>query len=339
MRNIALSICIPTYNFGEFIGETIESILPQLMEDMEVLVVDGASTDNTADIVQRYQRMCPSLRYIRLEKRGGIDLDMAKAVELSRGDYCWLFSADDIMAKGAVEKVLNNIRKGADVYILGFTRCTLNLVPISPHPILEHIEDADYELNDPGDRRRLFSLAQTTAAFCSFMSSLVVNRKRWEAKGIDEDFVGSCWAHVARLLHMIPEGLKVRYLAGEYLLNRGGNDSFLEKGLVHRIGIAIDGFHRIAEIFFGRESIEAYHIRRVLKNEYSLRYLLYAKLVATEKGGTNDRTRLDTLVEKLFIDRRPSDNVRLALYRLAPVPALRVAAAFSRRFRAARPAE
>src|ERR1700722_1620055 len=99
---ITLSICIPTYNFGEFIGETLESILPQIVDGVEVVVLDGGSTDETQAVVGAFQARCPALQYYHRDERGGIDLDMALTVELARGKYCWLFSSDDLMRPGAV---------------------------------------------------------------------------------------------------------------------------------------------------------------------------------------------------------------------------------------------
>jgi len=81
MENIRLSICIPTYNFGEFIGTTLESIIKQATAEVEIVVLDGGSTDNTREVVHSFQQRFPRLSYHRLEKRGGIDRDMAKAVE------------------------------------------------------------------------------------------------------------------------------------------------------------------------------------------------------------------------------------------------------------------
>lgn len=52
MGNIRLSICMPTYNFGKFIGETLESIMKQIPDGVEIVVLDGGSTDNTCDVVK-----------------------------------------------------------------------------------------------------------------------------------------------------------------------------------------------------------------------------------------------------------------------------------------------
>jgi len=333
LSGIRLSVCIPTYNFGRFIGETLDSIVRQATEEVEIVVLDGGSTDNTTEVVEGYRRTFPRLRYYRQDFKGGIDRDMAKSVELARGEYCWLFSADDVMSEGALERILRKIQNGKDLYLCGFTRCTIDMKPFARHPILVFPVDTEFDLGSMSDRQAYFSGALTTTAFFSYMSSLVVRKDRWESAGADESFVGSCWGHAARIFRMIPDGLNVGFLPEDYLLNRGGNDSFMETGLVNRIAIAVDGYHRLGEVYFGKDSVEAYNMRRVLKNEYTMSYLLYAKHLTCRGGDKGELERLDSLVDKLYTDRSPTDRLRHAVYRLLPVFLLHVVAAASRRLR------
>ena len=127
MTATALSVCIPTYNFGRFIGATLDSIVGQLMDDVEIVVLDGASTDDTARWSGAFQARCPQLRYERLAARGGIDRDMAKSLELASSEYCWLFSSDDIMRPGALRRVRELIQSGSDLYLGKHTMCTLDM--------------------------------------------------------------------------------------------------------------------------------------------------------------------------------------------------------------------
>jgi abequosyltransferase len=333
LSGIDLSVCIPTYNFGRFIGETLESIVRQATEEVEIVVLDGGSTDNTTEVVEGFRNAFPRLRYYRQDFKGGIDRDMAKTVELARGEYCWLFSSDDVMAEGALDRILRKIRSRMDLYLCGFTRCAIDLKPVAKHPILKFASDVEFDLGKPAGRMSYFPKAFTTTAFFSYMSSLVLRKDRWDAAGADDSFMGSCWGHVARIFRMIPGGLKVGFLPDNYLLNRGDNDSFLETGRVNRIAIAVDGYHRLGEVFFGKDSVEAYHMRRVLKNEYTMNYLLYSKLLIRGGGDRREQEKLASLVDKLYFDGSPADRLRQAVYRLSPVFLLHVAAAASRRLR------
>jgi abequosyltransferase len=302
LSTIRLSICIPTYNFGAFIGDTLNRILPQLTEETEIVVLDGGSQDNTAAVVGKIQDQCPRLRYYRFTKRGGIDRDMAKSVEFAQGEYCWLFSADDWMRPEALSRILQQIDSAHDLYLCGFNLCTFDMRHIAPHPILRLKKDACFELGDLQQRREYFRLAETTPAFFSFMGSLIFKKARWDSTGPEETYVGSCWAHAARLLRMLPAGFRLKYLADAYLDKRSGNDSFMNDGLIHRIGIAINGYHRIANELFGEDSFEAFHIRRVVANEFTAGTILSVKDVQYTKGSRKELRVLDELVAKLYRD-------------------------------------
>jgi abequosyltransferase len=313
-----LSICIPTYNFGEFIGDTLESIISQATDEVEIVVVDGASTDNTPEIVQRYQKHFPRLHYHRLKERGGIDRDMARSVELAQGEYCWLFSSDDIMKEGALGAVLEEVKSGLDLYLCGLTLCTRDMKPIADHRVSKIKHSAEFDLGDRQQRLTYFQLADTTTAFFSFMGSLIVRKSKWDAVPLDERFVGSLWAHVARIFRLIPDGLRMKYIAQSYLYKRSDNDSFMDKGIVHRYRIAIEGYHRLANTFFGEESVEAFHVRRTLANEFGPQQFLKAKN-NIQAGGTDASEVLQRLVLLTYSDRSLRNSVYLFLYRTAPL--------------------
>ncbi len=69
MIETKLSICIATYNRSNYISETLNSIIPQLNENVELVIVDGASTDNTEMVINSYLYY-PNIRYYKLKKKG-----------------------------------------------------------------------------------------------------------------------------------------------------------------------------------------------------------------------------------------------------------------------------
>lgn len=324
---IRLSICIPTYNFGKFIGHTLDSIIPNLREGVEVVVLDGGSTDDTAQVVAQRQGGSLKIKYHRQEFRGGIDRDIAKVVSLSHGDYCWLFSADDIMLPGAVDKVFNSIQSNCDIYLCEQVLCDFQMQPIKEYPIFAHVDTNEiFELGDALQRQRYFSQAITSEAFFSFLSGPIFKRAVWEkAKGIPESFYGTCWGLAGRLLSLAPGGLAVHYLGEKLIYKRGGNDSFSEQGIVKRLQISIEGFAHIAETIFGKDSQEAFHIRRVIRNEWPFRSLLRIKLLAAASPQQENTGTLKRLAAKHYLNAGIGNLCKYALFRLMPVSVIKLA--------------
>ncbi|RYZ08850.1 MAG: glycosyltransferase family 2 protein [Myxococcales bacterium] len=113
-----LSVCITTRNRAHSIGETLECILGQARADVEVVVVDGASTDETVAVVSEVATRYPQLRLIRPEQNSGLDADYDRAVQEASGEYIWLFADDDLLVPGAVERVLEVLREQPLVLIM-----------------------------------------------------------------------------------------------------------------------------------------------------------------------------------------------------------------------------
>lgn len=313
-----LSICIPTYNFGKFIGVTLDSILPQLSVEVEVIVLDGGSIDETAIEVLFRQSNCSQLHYYQQGFRGGIDRDIEKVVSLANGKYCWLFSADDVMLPGAIEKVLKAIKSNYDVYLCEHMLCNLKMDPISEYPPLKGIHIPTlFDLGDALQRKKYFRSAKTSEAFFSFMSSPIFKKKTWDTATVTESFRGSCWIVAGHLLSMIPKGLTVYYLGEKLLHKRGENDSFADRGMVNRFRIAIESFQHVGNLVFGERSEEAFHIRRALQHDIPLKYLMLAKLRAAENPASEDIQVLNRIVKMHYVDPGLSNLTKYAMYKVA----------------------
>ena len=321
MDSVKLSLCIPTYNFGRFIGETLRSILEQDgAEEIEVVVVDGASTDNTADVVTCLQKRYSQIKYFRLPAKGGIDRDMAKSVELATGEYCWLFSSDDVMRSGALALALNEIEQSHDLFLCRHTECTFEMHFVSEYPFLRLDSEAVFDLADPEVRAKYCALGINTEAFFSFMGGLIFKKSKWDLVPFNEAFAGSCWAHVARFFEIMSKGLTVKYVNRTYLNRRQDNDSFMQSGYVNRYRIGIDGYLRLADTFFGHNSVEAFHIRRVLRNEFSVVLFLFAANRCRERPEVESKALLDSLFNKVYCDNSSEDRRVRFIYALGSSP-------------------
>jgi len=104
-----VSICIPVYNAEKTIAETIRTILGQTYRNMEILVVDNASTDKTPALLQEFNDS--RLKIYRNEVNIGAERNFSKAVQLAGGEYIALFHADDLYLPEMVEKQVAALQK------------------------------------------------------------------------------------------------------------------------------------------------------------------------------------------------------------------------------------
>lgn len=90
-----VSVCVPAYNYAQYVGLAVESVLSQSLEDIECIVVDDASTDHTWSVIERYGGD-PRVALVRHETNLGHIRTYAAAMARARGRYIVLLSADDL---------------------------------------------------------------------------------------------------------------------------------------------------------------------------------------------------------------------------------------------------
>ena len=88
-----ISIVIPSFNQGSFIEETILSIINQKYPNLELIIIDGLSTDNTLDIIKKYYG---SINYFISESDNGQSHALNKGFQIASGEICAYLNSDDI---------------------------------------------------------------------------------------------------------------------------------------------------------------------------------------------------------------------------------------------------
>jgi abequosyltransferase len=171
--NPRLSICIATRNRAHVIGEALENIGSQVTGNVEVVVVDGASTDNTAGVVESVRARYPGIRYCRQSSNSGIDGDFDKAVELARGEYCWLMPDDDLLVGGAVKRVLRLLDANPDLAVVDVEVWSEDFSEVLIERKLPFLGERRYE---PQDTDKFF---MECAQHLSYIGAAIIRRDTW----------------------------------------------------------------------------------------------------------------------------------------------------------------
>lgn len=215
MLSPRLSVCIATLNRGAFIGATLDSILSQATDEVEVVIVDGASTDNTEEVVREYQQSFPGLRYHRLEKNGGVDQDYSKAVELASGEYCWLMTDDDLLKPGAIAAVLEATANRYGLIVVNAEIRNADLTQVLD--LRRQKIDAD-KIYHPADSQEFFA---EVADCLSFIGGVVIDRQFWNERN-KENYFGTAFVHVG-VIFQAPLPADALFIAEPWIVIRYGN--------------------------------------------------------------------------------------------------------------------
>jgi GT2 family glycosyltransferase len=108
---------MPAFNAGRYISSAIDSALAQTFADLEVLVVDDGSTDDTADIVASAVARDSRVRLLR-QRNGGVSVARNAALRVARGRYIALLDSDDVWLPGFLEAQVALLESRPDIAVV-----------------------------------------------------------------------------------------------------------------------------------------------------------------------------------------------------------------------------
>lgn len=106
-----VSVIVPVYNVERYIDKTLESIFSQTYKNIEIVLVDDCSKDNSAEIIAKYKKSHPEIIYFRQPKNMGAGAARNKALELAAGQYVAFLDSDDLWLPEKTKRQLRLMKK------------------------------------------------------------------------------------------------------------------------------------------------------------------------------------------------------------------------------------
>jgi len=122
-----LTIAIPTYNRLEYLKELLPEMISQCgpYPEIEILVSDNCTTDGSFSYIRDLATKS-KVRYCANSTNVGGDENFVRCVEAAKGKYIWLFGDDEILCKGAIDKIISTLETyPAFLFVIGNTRRTI----------------------------------------------------------------------------------------------------------------------------------------------------------------------------------------------------------------------
>ena len=185
-----VSICVPTYNGAAYLREALESAVGQTFHDIEILVVDGGSTDDTVAIARSFDDA--RVRVVATEQNDGMVVNWNRTIELARGRYVKFLFQDDLLAPTCVEQMVAVFARNPSVGLVFSPRDILVEAPNDAYTRnwLEHNRDVHRHLRalrECNDGRSMV-MSQANDGFRSNRigepSCVMVDREQFERVGL-----------------------------------------------------------------------------------------------------------------------------------------------------------
>jgi abequosyltransferase len=239
MKSPTLSICIPTYNRSKFLRECLESLgilAPDCLNQIEVVVSDNASTDDTESVVQEFLSKLP-IKYFRNPQNIGPERNIMAVAARANTPYVWIFGDDDVFEEDSIPVVLKELDQGYDLVVLNFSSWSRDMgtmlrarkLPLSRTTVFNNRE----------------SVMTSLSVQLGYISCMIMKREVILSAPLDEyePFIQYGFSHLYALYAGLSPACRAKYLAQPLFKNREENsDVFLsDDGLQNWIKYFIYG--------------------------------------------------------------------------------------------------
>lgn len=136
-----ISVCIPTFNGSKYIREQINSILPQISYDDEIIISDNSSTDDTIEVIKSLNDPRIKIYDFKSELKsnlnndilGRVSLNVQNALSKASGDYIFLSDQDDIWLEGRISNALLHLKNDKPTVVV----CNCSVVDETNNVLIE----------------------------------------------------------------------------------------------------------------------------------------------------------------------------------------------------------
>lgn len=112
-----LTIGIPTFNRAGYLDSCLGALCGEAgnLEEVEILICDNCSTDNTEEVARKYERVYSNVRYIKQSENLGFDKNLKTIFDLGKGKYIKPHGDDDFFNAGSIREILNIVQEYEDI--------------------------------------------------------------------------------------------------------------------------------------------------------------------------------------------------------------------------------
>ena len=117
MKKILISVILPVYNAEKYLDNSIKSILSQSYKNIELIIINDGSSDNSKKICEKYQKDDKRIRIINKSNKG-VSAARNDGIKEAKGEYICFFDADDFLENDMIEKMVESAQANCSDIII-----------------------------------------------------------------------------------------------------------------------------------------------------------------------------------------------------------------------------
>lgn len=245
-----LTIAIPTYNRSTCLVRLLNSIINQEdddFDDLEVIICDNASTDDTPVIVKNFLNKIKNSKYYQNEQNLGMDGNFKKCFELSNGEYFWMIGDDDQIADKGLSKVLSIIK----------SRPSLDMIHVNS------TTDEEGGIDDSGLRTTFYfndaDFISNVKIMFTFISGMICKKSAITVNSVNvfsPQIYGKYLMHLAWQISLLKNGSNFAIIHNTIIQAKQDNS-----GGYHLYKVFSCNLATIFDLFYSREHVVSKKIR------------------------------------------------------------------------------
>lgn len=243
MEKDLISVVIPAYNAEVYIGRCLGSIQKQTYNNLEIIVVDDGSSDNTAQIVQDVKKKDHRVRLIKKENEG-VSAARNDGVAAASGKYVYFIDSDDFVDSFIIEKLYQAINSKAQLSVCGFTTVFMDKED-APFSLYEKISMISIKQYLEKMSQYLYSVYYGSLWNKMYLTEIIKENKLEFRKDISlaEDFIFNLdYLQYVKTVTMLPECMYYYYQGNEESLTKRSDPWYIWEMAKIRLKYCMDKY-------------------------------------------------------------------------------------------------
>ncbi|MBR4497954.1 MAG: glycosyltransferase family 2 protein [Bacteroidales bacterium] len=218
-EDILVSVAVITYNSSKYVLETLESIKAQTYQNVELIISDDCSTDNTMQLCKKWceqnKERFTRIQYVEVEQNTGVSANCNRAEDACEGGWVKLIAGDDMLLPNCITDFMEYVQLHKDVvYVFGWVKC------FGDRELVRYFENEVFD-------KSFFSLSLEQQYYrlinngnCLPAAACLYNKNKKKNLGLSFDERIPLLEDLPMWLNVLKAGVKLRFLDKEVVLYR-----------------------------------------------------------------------------------------------------------------------